>query len=751
MKKRIAWLTIFLVTLVTAGALVNISKITFDYEFEHFFPTDDPMLNEYQVFKDRFSTDVDFVIIALRNEAGIFDSTFLADANAMRDNISKIDKVERIFSPFDAKDYALGPFGPIAIPDIHVEDPERYEADSLRIYINKRSIGTLYSTDGKSISLLVELEKDLSKLETDTVHIKLTEAISPFEFDEIHMAGKVIGQAYYIDQIKNEFAVFFLVGVLLIMVVLIIVYRSVWGVIVPLTIVLLAVIWLLGLMGFIGKPIDIMTTLLPLVLFVVGISDVIHVLSRYFEEIRKGKGKLDAIMVAYKQVGLATFLTSFTTALGFLTLTTSGIKPVRELGLLAAAGVFIAFILAFSLLPAILSLNKVPKLALKEPSKVFWNRLVEWIFVFSFRNQSVVLIGAGVLMMVSLAAITRIEVDNYLIEDVGKGNPVRTSFEYIEDNFAGVRPFEMVVEMHDSTESVFSVETVRELQRVETYLKDEYTVGFMMSPLTILRSVNQAVNGGLDSAYVIPASDKELKSLFKWVKRFQKRPEFSALVAEGGHYARVSGKVKDYGGKRISEMNEEMILHFTTVDVLEKFSIAHTGMAVLIDQNNKTLSANMMSGLIFALLIVALMMGVMFKSWKLALVSLIPNILPLLAIGGVMGLFGIDLKVSTSIIFGIGFGIAVDDSIHYLSKYRLLIRRGVSPVFAMRQTSVSTGKAIILTSLILSAGFSALAFSTFTSSFYVGVLVSVTLVVAVLADLFLLPVLLRYIMQESDA
>jgi len=747
MSKSLARLIVFLVIVFTGVAAYQITTLEFDYEFEHFFPSEDTSLDFYTDYNRKFSTDVDFVLLALKNDDGIFKKDFLLKAKSLREELIKVDEVKRVVSPFDARDYALGPFGPIAIPFLHPDDESRYAADSTRIYKFQKEVGSLFSEDAKSISMLIEIQPNLSKVETDTVYFKLKDVLDQYEFDQMHTAGKVIGQAYYIDQIKYEFTLFFILAVVLVVIILSLVYKSIWGVVVPLLIVVLSVIWSLGLMGLIGKPIDIMTALLPLILFVVGISDVIHLLSRYFEEIRNGLSKDSAIKIAYKQVGMATFLTSLTTALGFLTLLTSGIRPVRELGIYAAIGVFIAFILAFSLLPAILALNPVPKLAYKEPSSLFWNKLVRKLFFFSMRNQTTVLIASLAVVIVSAIGISRIEVDNYLLEDVAQDDPMRKSFLYFEDNFAGARPFELYVSVKDSTSTLFDKEVVVDMQRIDAYLKNEYGVGFLLSPLNILRTANQALSGGHDTAYVIPASDKRFNKVRRLVSKIQKRPEFNALLANKFREGRFSGKMRDLGGLQTKKMNEELIAHFEEYP-LKTIDFRLTGMALLIDKNNETLSMNMMSGLIFALLVVAIIMGMLFRSVRMALITLVPNILPLMVIGGFMGLKGIDLKVSTSIIFGIAFGIAVDDSIHYLSKFKLELSKGRSMIWALRRTSISTGKAILLTSLILCSGFLTLSSSSFTSTHYVGLLISITLAVAVMADLVLLPVLLRKIYRK---
>lgn len=741
MSRTSAKLIIVSIVITTALALYFITKLTFDYEFEHFFPTDDPELEFYEEFKEKFDTDIDFVIMGVKNEEGIFQERFLTRVDSMVDEIKEVKHIKRVLSPTNAADYALGPFGPMAIPYLHPNQPERYESDSTKIYKYSKQVGSLFSPDAKSVSLMLIFQDTLNKVETDSVYYDLMEVIGNYEFDEIHTAGKAIGQAFYIEQIKKEFVFFILLAIVLILITLILIYRSFWGVMVPMIVVLLSVIWLLGLMSVVGKSIDIMTTLLPLVIFVVGVSDVIHLLSRFFEEIRAGLSKQDAIKTAYKRVGAATFLTSLTTAMGFLTLLTSGVRPVRELGIFAASGVFIAFFLAFSLLPAILTLSKVPKLAYKEPSTVMWNKLVFGFLRFSLANRVKVVLASIIVAVIALFGITQIRIDNFLLEDVPQGDPIRESFVFFEDNFSGVRPFELQLDITDSSYLLFDEEAIADMVRIETYLTDSYGVGFLSSPLNILRSANQALHGGLDTAYAIPGSVQDMKRAQRLIHRLARRPEFTAIITKDEMHGRFSGKMDDKGGRHTAKMDQRLVKHFEKYP-LKVTELRLTGMSLLIDKNNETLSSDMMTGLIFALVVVAAIIGFLFKSIRVAIISLVPNLLPLMVMGGYMGLVGIDLKISTSVIFGIAFGIAVDDSIHYLIKYRQELKKGKSNLYALKRTSLSTGKAIILTSIILCMGFISLSASEFTSTYYVGVLISMALTTAVIADLILLPILL---------
>ncbi|MEM9023164.1 MAG: MMPL family transporter, partial [Bacteroidota bacterium] len=208
--------------------------------------------------------------------------------------------------------------------------------------------------------------------------------------------------------------------------------------------------------------------------------------------------------------------------------------------------------------------------------------------------------------------------------------------------------------------------------------------------------------------------------------------------------ARFSGKLVDDGGQAVAAKNRALEAFFRQEIDARVLDYRVTGMATLIDKNNETLATGMMYGLLIAFGVIALIMGVLFRSFSIIIISLIPNVLPLLVIGGIMGFSGIDLKVATSIIFTIAFGIAVDDTIHYMSKLRLELAKGRTLPYAIKRTSISTGKAITVTSVILCAGFVTLILSTFTSTFYIGLLISITLLVAVLSDLILLPVLLLY-------
>ena len=739
---KLARIVLVAIVLITLALIYPITQLRFDYEFESFFPIGDPELEFYDQFRTEFMPDNDFILVGLENESGIFDTEFLQQVEQLSDALKKVKYITQVTSPTALKQLIIGPLGPIEVPYLHPDNPEKLKSDSARIYQSDYLVGSLFSTDGKALCITLQTEPDLSKKESDEVVELLDNVYQQFHFDAMHVAGRVNGQKYFVDKMKFDLSIFVASSIFLLVVFLWFTYRSLWGVWVPVTVVLLAIIWLLGYMSLAGKSLDLLTVLLPTILFVVGMSDVVHILTRYLEELRNGQSKIEAVKITFKHIGAATFLTSLTTAVGFLTLLTANIIPVRQFGVNTAIGVFLAFLLAFSLLPSILLLFKKPKIAQNQNEQLFWNQRMHKLFRFTLKNKKSILGIAGLLVVVSLVGILQIKVDNYLMEDLSEDDPHRQDFEFFEDKFAGVRPFDVAVWVKDSTQTLYDPEVQEELDKLEGYLKDQFSIRFITSPLTFSKTINQAYNGGAAEAYQLPENERGYKRIKSLLKRFKQRKEFQALVTEDLKRGRISAKIEDYGGHK---MHELMVVAEQELDTLidpNLIGYKFTGMSLLIDKSNETLAGNMMYGLLIAFGVIALIMGVLFKSFRVIVITLIPNILPLMLIGGFMGFTGIDLKVSTSIIFTIAFGIAVDDTIHYMSKLRMELNKGKSLAYALKRSSISTGKAITVTSIILCSGFITLILSDFMSTYYIGLLVSMTLVFAVISDLMLLPVLL---------
>jgi predicted RND superfamily exporter protein len=746
MHQRLSRLTLFILSLLTAAALYLASQLGFDYNFENFFPQDDPETEYYKYFRDRFETDNDFVVIGLLNDEGIFDYDFLRRTDSLTKELRKIDHVEQVLSPTELPEIIRDPLlGQIFTRKLlRWEEPENYSADSIRIFNRKELVGSLFSVDGKALLLQLRQKEFLHKEGCDSLAMNIKQALARAGFDQAYAVGRAIGQEYYIHLMQTELVIFVSLSIVLVIAFLFIAFRSFWGVWLPILVVLLSILWTLAFMKICGKQIDLMLTILPTILFVVGMSDVVHIITRYFEALRAGETKVPALMSTFKEVGLATFLTSLTTAVGFLTLISAPIKPIQEFGIYAAVGVLIAYILAFTLLPAVLLLISPPKHSKINRGSFAWNRILHSSFLWILHNQRKIIVISVVISVISLVGISFLKVNNYLLEDLKEGDALREEFDFFADKFAGARPFEMSVRITDSSRSVIDSKVLSELDRIGEYLERQYGVGNIISPATLMKSAHRTWMGGSEEYFRLPEDSSLSKLLWKTLQRKPLNETLRLFVNEEDNLLRITGKVADEGSAVFIAKNEEFYRwasHALEPGILE---IQITGTAHLIDNNNKALSINLLSGLGVAFLVIALIAGLMFRSFKMIVVALIPNILPLLMIGGTIGFLGVDIKVSTSIIFTIAFGIAVDDTIHLLSKLRLQLREGKSLLYALKRSYISAGKAIIVTSLILCGGFLTLIASDFLSTFYVGLFISLTLLFALIADLFLLPVLILW-------
>ncbi len=751
MYRRTAYWVIAGLVVITLFFSWQLPDLKFNYVFEDFFPVDDPELAYYQKFKESFGEDNDYLLVSITGYDGIFNSEYLQQINSITDEISNLGGTRNIRSITNTSQPVIGPLGVFDIPVIHIDEPDKYETDSMRLFRQDQFRSTLLSSDGRTALFLVEHAHFTTREGADSYLDSLENTLASFPSRQVHKAGKIYAQRTFISKMQTELVIFLSASLILIILFLLITYRSFWLTVLPLIVVFLGAVWILATMALAGKPLDILMVLLPTIMFVVGMSDVVHILTKYLEQLRLRKTKMQAIRTTFREVGLATFLTSLTTAVGFFTLMTASIRPIREFGLYTGIGVFMAFIAAFTLMPSALLLMKKPVVARKVEHRSRWFKFLSLGFIGVLKNWKIILAASLVLVLISVAGIQKIYINTYLIEDLPENDPLKEDFTFFDKNFGGSRPFEMTVST-DGDLTVFDPEVIHEIERVERYLDDSYGTGPIFSPATVIRSIHQSINGGSPEYYTIPESEAGFKRLDRYLRRFvRSNSEAADLVTDDLQLARMSSRIEDEGSAITLEKTEKLrqFIKQETDTSLVKFTV--TGTSNLIDKNNEYLAQNMLFGLAIAFGVVAIIAGLLFRSLRMVIITLLPNVIPLMMVAAIMGYFGITLKLSTSIVFTIAFGIAVDDTIHFISKLKLELQKNKSLLFALKRTYLSTGKAIIVTSIILSGGFLILLLSSFGGTFYTGLLISLTLVFALITDLTLLPVLILLFFRRDNA
>lgn len=746
--KKLSYIVLPVVLAITLFFGFQIPKTTFDYNFEEFFPAMSEDSYFFYDHRDTYGSDNDFILIAIVNEAGIFDLNFLENVNNFSKDVSKLGLVQYTRDITNEEEILIYPGNRSSgVPYISFEE-DKLSNDSIRIFKNRELINTLVAPDASALLVYVRHDDKLSKKKSDSLVASIYAVAENYSFDTMHYAGRTIGQIYYVNTMTVEMSNYVGLSMILVVIFLLVAFRSSWGLLIPQVVILGSMVWIIGFMAWIGQPINIIMTILPSIMFVVSMSDVIHLVSKYFDLLRDGHEKFEAIKISFKEIGMATFLTSLTTSIGFFSLIFVNVLPIKTFGIYVGIGVLMAFIITFAVLPFLFFYTKPPKIV-NNDQKNFWRPMMLRSYKFTLRNKKKISYFSVGFILLLIFGTTRINSDNYLMDDLKPENEMKISFDYMDQTFGGVRPFEMAIELKDTTKSFWDNEILQQINAVEDYLQNEYGLDIKISLNQTLKILNRSSNFGDTTYFATPTNKSKIRQLKRMIKIADEGNFVRLFMDTTERRTRISGTIPDWGNNKVSELNVGLDEFIATNTTAEDLHFKLTGTAHLLDLNMSYLSKSLVSGLLFAVLLVALIMGLLYKSFKMVIISLIPNLIPLIVIGAIMGFFGINLKITTAIVFTISFGIAVDDTIHFLSKFKLELNKGKSVPYALKRTIIGTGKAIVLTSGILCSGFLLLLFSDFLGTFYMGLMISVTLLFAVLADLFLLPILILYFYDKK--
>ena len=739
-NRDIARVLIFGFVILSLFLTWNLQHIRLDYNIENFFPKDDEELNYYVEFSNEFENNLNQCMLAIENQEGVFKYEYLKKLRTLEGLLKEDPFVRKVISPASMKRTILVGNIPIQKHFLKLIDSVK-EVQGKEVLLNSNSFAEqLVSKDRRSMMLLIHFIDSISDADIMEAWDKSLAKVDSLKFDNYYTAGRVPGQKYVLEKMSYELTALTLITIAIIILFLWIGFRNWVMIIVPLYVIFVALAILLNIMIFLDKGLYTVMIIIPTIIFIVGISDVVHMIDCYKHYLAKGFKKLMALKFTFNDIGKAMFLTSLTSSIGFISLITNSIKPINDFGIYAAIGVVLTFIVAmifFSACLYILPKNKVQKKGLHISSKK-----LTAIFDFIYSNPARLIVSSIILLIVLSLGCLKLETNNYFTEEFDKDDPHFKDFMYFEEQYGGVRPFQMIVTAKSESASVLDLDIMKEVDKLETYLKQDYGLSTVMSPASLIKSIHQSRNGGKTDEFKLSENIKEYKKDIKVLNKMKKRKAFLTFLSKDGKRLRISGKMKDVGAIEAGKRNEALNAFYNKNINSDLIEYRLTGISEIIDSNNKSLVSNLALGLAISLLSISLIMGFVFRSFKMVLITLLVNIAPLMMIAGLIGWFDYHLTVSTSIIFTIAFGIAVDDSIHILSRYKIYQSYSNDRYIALRDSFVQSGKAILITTFIISAGFMALMFSDFKSIAQTGLFVSLCLLFALILDLLLLPAIL---------
>lgn len=746
---RPIWTAILLATVLLG---LSMTRLETDHTAGNFISDEDEFIRIFDETAEVFGRS-ETILYVVFYDTNPYDSTFLHQLDTLTTHVEGLRGVESVLSlanvPHLRRDGA----------ELHAEtlfqEALSEEAQERRFQREPFLQGLLLSEDGEATLMMVRIDPEFnaSPERIDLVH-RVERAAEALPGDAA-LAGFPHLRSQYAERVAREAPLFTVLALLISLIFLFITFRARRAVLIPTLIVALGVIWTFGLMALFGQKLNIVTAVLPALIVIIGMANAIHLSTKFFDQYGIVKDRRRAVVETVRTVGLATFLTCLTTAVGFAVLLLSGNRLLMGFGSFAAIGIMFLYVLSITIIPLTYARMRPPRENVS--SLATHDRFADYFDAKASlmrRYGGLVIVASLLLTVTAVVGTTRISTDIFVFADFYEDDPLRRDLAVFEEKFGGVLPMEVVIE--SDREGRFK--TLAPMRRIES-LQETFAafeaVGTTLSAVDLVKMGNQAYFGGHPGAYRLPAS-YELPFLQEALGRFIGQEADTTLLSNLPLFVdstfsmtRIYLGVADVGTERMNELADSIATIAQDAFSSEEYDVFVTGTAIMSTRSGESLVRNLIVSLSVALVVISILMAVLFRSVRLTFISLAPNIIPLLLVGGAMGFAGITLKPSTALIFSLAFGIAVDDTIHFLAKYRIHRGEGDSRDEAIRMTLRETGKAILFTSLILMGGFLVFTRSSFGGTVTMGALTALTLAVALVANLFLLPALLyRYGPEE---
>ncbi|MBN2693971.1 MMPL family transporter [bacterium] len=615
----------------------------------------------------------------------------------------------------------------------------------------------LLSEDGKTTAIILKMDNILTtEGERRPVIQKVMKIFKNYKkenseiFKNLNIqygfSGIPIVQGEYSRLIGSDLFFFFFLSAIVMGVVLLYLFKKPHGIFLPLTIVSLAAVATFGIMAMSGESLNIVNNIIPTLILVIGLSDTIHILHRYHFEINEnGLEKQQAIEITFFDLFKACFITSFTTAIGFFSLLSAKIDIIKRLGLYSGIGILLAFMFIMLLLPGILYMIKKP-IFKKRKEGINLDKLLLKIHEINIKHPWRNLFIAILILSIAIYFITKMDINTHMLEELKENNPIRQGIMFVEKNMTGVLPIEISIESKTGEKnSILRVDVLKAMDELKKELRKNSSIGFIVTISDYIKESYWAANGSIERYLTIPDSKDLILNYYGRLKDSEKgERDIGNIVSTNGDKLKFSFAQTDVG------LNQ----FFITVDKLKKdidklfpkdVEVKITGGTFVAFRALNNIIHDMILSLGLAFIFIALTMIIMLRSIKLGLLSMIPNMMPILYTMGVMGGFGIIVRTSTVLIFSIALGIAVDDSIHFLARYKIEGEKHKNNIDALKYTMLGTGKAIIFTSVLIIIGVMVLLFSDFIAIIHYSILTMVVMFAALLGVLFVLPPLLMIV------
>ena len=749
---RNRYLVLLGIAIITALLASQMKYMKFSYTEANLLPENHEANLEYNKFLEVFGEEGNLVILGIKDSTVFTPKKF----NAWNSLVNKFDDLEEIDFTLSIADvqklkadrkqrkFILEPLyenEPSTTEEVQTIKKQLFE--KLPFYDN-----LLFNKETGTLQTAIYIKKEIinTPKRRDFIFNTLIPIIEKFEEDhnvDVRISGMPYIRTLNAQNIQDEIILFVGGALLITAVIFFFFFRSYRATFITLLVVMVGVTWAFGFIGLFRFEITVLSALIPPLIIVIGVPNAVFLINKYQQEIKKHGQQAKALQRVISKIGNATLMTNITTASGFATFVFVKSSLLREFGILASVNIVSIFILALLIIPIIYSFMPLPKKKhLNHLERRWIENVVNWMEQ-TVKNQRIAIYFATVLVIVlGIIGVYKIRVSGSLIEDMPKSMGFYKDIKFFEKEFGGIMPLEIFIDTKKE-KGVMKLSTLKKMDELNETIETFPELSKPISVVNLVKYSKQAYYKGNPKYYQLPTS-QEQSYIFSYTKNSNSDAGMlNTFVDSTGRYARITTFMKDIGTDKMDVIQERLKAVIAKEFPAEKYSVSITGKALVFIKGTNYLINNLVFSLSLAILLIALFMAWMFRSPQMILISLIPNILPLLITAGLMGFLDIPIKPSTILVFSIAFGISVDDTIHFLAKYRQELMSNKwkikpSVYAALRETGVS----MFYTSIVLFFGFLVFTLSSFGGTIALGGLVSVTLLLAMVSNLLLLPSLL---------
>ncbi|EIJ38563.1 MULTISPECIES: efflux RND transporter permease subunit [Galbibacter] len=737
---------------ITVFLAMQWKNMRFTFTEANLLPDHHPVNVEYNKFLDTFGEEGNLIIIAVK-DSNLFTPENFNEWNKLSkqlqakpevDAVISTESLQKLVKNTEKHQFELEPL-------IKNELKNKAEVDSIKdeLFLKLPFYESLlFNKKTHTIRTAIYIDKEIvnTSVRKDFVINDFEPLIDDFEAKtglDVKVSGMPYIRTLNSQSIIDEISMFIGAALGVTSLIFFFFFRSFRATFISMIVVIIGVMWAFGILGLLHYEITVLTALIPPLIIVIGIPNCIFLINKYQQEVQKHGNQAKSLQRVISNVGNATLMTNITTAAGFATFIITESKLLKEFGIVASLNIFAIFVLSLLIIPIIYSFMPLPKTKhLKHLNTKWINTFVGWM-ENSVRNHRIAVFIISLIALIgSIIGIYQIRISGSLIEDMPQDAAFFDDIRFFEKEFDGILPVEIMVDTKRKN-GVLKLTTLRRMEELETLIKEIPELSDPISVTNLVKYSKQAYYNGNPNYYQLP-NNQENTFILSYAKKSANNADLlKSFVDSTGQIARITTFMQDIGTDKMEGIEADLWKKIHKVLPQDRYDVTLTGKALVFMKGTKYLVKNLVMSLALAIFLISLFMAYMFRSFKMIIVSLIPNILPLIITAGMMGFLGIPIKPSTILVFSVAFGISVDDTIHFLAKYRQELTKShwnirKSVYNALRETGVS----MFYTSIVLFFGFSVFMLSSFGGTKALGGLVSFTLLIAMLANLILLPALL---------